>query len=160
MEKSLAAQRELIQQQQELETESMEMQEFLQEEKATLEIALKEAESENKKKEENLKRVSAELERQTEECKHLVRISEQRRQENLSLSMKSKALERRSRELLLAQGAAVSGASVALSGLGSRLDALVDQLIMSYNISEKDLEVSYNMSGIISIVILKSYHCT
>lgn len=119
----------------------MEMQDFLQEEKATLETALKEAETESKKKDESIKQVSSELERQTEECKHLVRISEQRRQENLSLSMKLNAVERRSKELLLAQGAAVSGASVALSGLGSRLEGLVDQLIVSYNISEKDLEV-------------------
>ena len=53
------------------------------------------------------------------------------------------AIERRSRELLLAQGAAVSGASVALSGLGNRLEGLVDQLVVSYNILEKDLEVIY-----------------
>jgi hypothetical protein len=50
-------------------------------------------------------------------------------------------LEQRSRELLLQQGAAVSGAAVALSGLSSRLDGLVEQLVVSYNISEKDLEV-------------------
>lgn len=35
----------------------------------------------------------------------------------------------------------MSGAAVALSGLSSRLDGLVEQLVMSYNISEKDLEV-------------------
>ncbi|XP_058791628.1 uncharacterized protein LOC131664497 isoform X2 [Phymastichus coffea] len=140
LEKSLAAQKALLQQQQELEAESIEMQDFLQEEKATLETALKEAEIESKKKDEKVKQLTSELEQQTEECKHLVRISEQRRQENLSLSMKLSAVERRSKELLLAQGAAASGASVALSGLGSRLEALVDQLIMSYNISQKDLE--------------------
>lgn len=141
LEKSVAAQKVLLQQQQELEAESLEMQDFLQEEKATLEIALKEAETESKKKDESIKQLSSELERQIEECKHLVRISEQRRQENLSLSMKLNAVERRSKELLLAQGAATSGASVALSGLGCRLEGLVDQLIMSYSISEKDLEV-------------------
>jgi hypothetical protein len=145
LEKSLAAQKALLQQQQELEAESIEMQDFLQEEKTTLEIALKEAEIELKKKDENGKQLSSELERQTEECKHLVRISEQRRQENLSLSMKLNAVERRSKELLLAQGAASSGASVALSGLGNRLEGLVDQLIMSYNISEKDFEVNYSI---------------
>lgn len=64
------------------------------------------------------------------------------RQENLSMSMKLSAVERRSRELLLTQGAAMSGAAVALSGLGTRLEGLVDQLIASYNISVKDLEVS------------------
>ena len=43
---------------------------------------------------------------------------------------------------MLTQGAAVSGAAVALSGLGTRLEGLVDQLITSYNISVKDLEVT------------------
>ncbi|XP_014477986.1 PREDICTED: uncharacterized protein LOC106746185 isoform X2 [Dinoponera quadriceps] len=140
LDKSLAAQKALLQQQQELEAESAEMQDFLQEEKATLADALKDAEMELKKKEETLVQREAELERQTEECKHLVRISEQRRQENLSMSMKLNAVERRSRELLLTQGAAMSGAAVALSGLGTRLEGLVDQLIASYNISVKDLE--------------------
>ncbi|XP_078034651.1 microtubule-binding protein cornetto isoform X3 [Augochlora pura] len=140
LDKSLAAQKALLQQQQELEAESAEMQDFLQEEKATLAEALKEAETELSKKEEMLAKRDMELERQTEECKHLVRISEQRRQENLSMSMKLNAVERRSRELLLTQGAAVSGAAVALSGLGTRLEGLVDQLITSYNISVKDLE--------------------
>lgn len=46
LEKSLAAQKALLQQQQELEAESAEMQDFLQEEKATLVDALKDAESE------------------------------------------------------------------------------------------------------------------
>jgi len=64
------------------------------------------------------------------------------RQENLSMSLKLNAVERRSRELLLTQGAAMSGAAVALSGLSTRLEGLVDQLIASYNISIKDLEAS------------------
>jgi len=61
------------------------------------------------------------------------------------MSMKLNAVERRSRELLLTQGAAMSGAAVALSGLSTRLEGLVDQLISSYNISIKDLEVSISM---------------
>ncbi|XP_015602230.1 uncharacterized protein LOC107271123 isoform X2 [Cephus cinctus] len=140
LEKSLAAQKTLLQQQQELEAESNEMQDFLQEEKSAMAEALKDAEAELKRKDEILAQRESELERQTEECKHLVRISEQRRQENLSMNMKLNAVERRGRELLLTQGAAVSGAAVALSGLGTRLEGLVDQLITSYNISEKDLE--------------------
>lgn len=52
-------------------------------------------------------------------------------------------LEFRSRETLLQQGAAVSGASVALTRLGVRLDNLVDTLVTSYNISEHDLEVRW-----------------
>lgn len=58
------------------------------------------------------------------------------------MQTKYNALENRSKELLVSQGSAVSGASVALSGLGNRLELLVDQLITSYNISEQDLEVS------------------
>lgn len=58
------------------------------------------------------------------------------------MSLKLNAVERRSRELLLTQGAAMSGAAVALSGLSTRLEGLVDQLIASYNISVKDLEVN------------------
>lgn len=76
-----------------------------------------------------------------------------RRQENLSMSMKLNAVERRSRELLLTQGAAVSGAAVALSGLGTRLEGLVDQLITSYSISVKDLEVIFHYFLIIYFLI-------
>ncbi|KAJ4434357.1 hypothetical protein ANN_22916 [Periplaneta americana] len=141
LEKSLAAQKTLLQQQQEIEAESIELQEFLQAEKSTLAEALRDAEAEIKGQREQLSQKESELERQQEECKHLVRISEQRRQENLALQARLCSLEQRSRELLLQQGAAVSGAAVALSGLSSRLDGLVEQLVMSYNISEKDLEV-------------------
>ena len=66
------------------------------------------------------------------------------RQEYLGMQAKYNALENRSKDLLLSQGSAVSGASVALSGLGNRIEHLVDQLISSYNISEQDLEVSFN----------------
>lgn len=62
------------------------------------------------------------------------------------MGMKLNAVERRSRELLLTQGAAVSGAAVALSALGTRLEGLVDQLINTYNISVKDLEVALDNS--------------
>lgn len=137
---SLAAQKALIQNQHEVEAETMELQEFLQLEKTAMSEAMKDVEIDLKAKEEALVLRDIELERKMEECKHLVRISEQRRQENLSIEMKLNAVERRSRELLLTQGAAVSGAAVALSGLGSRLEGLVEQLIKSYKISEKDLE--------------------
>lgn len=52
------------------------------------------------------------------------------------------ALESRSKDLIAQQGLAVSGASMALTGLGTRLDQLVEQLIQSYSISEQELEVS------------------
>lgn len=58
------------------------------------------------------------------------------------MQSKYNALESRSKELIVQQSTAVSGASMALAGLGTRLDNLVDQLISSYNISEQELEVS------------------
>lgn len=77
-----------------------------------------------------------------EQCTHLVRISEQRRQENLSLQAKMQVMENRSRELLQQQEATVSSAVVGLSGLGNRLDSLLEKLVKSYSISEVDIEVS------------------
>jgi hypothetical protein len=65
-----------------------------------------------------------------------------RRQEYLGMQAKYSALEGRSKDLLLSQGSAVSGANVALASLQSRIEHLVEQLISSYNISEQDLEVS------------------
>ncbi|XP_044586405.1 uncharacterized protein LOC123266297 isoform X1 [Cotesia glomerata] len=140
LEKSLAAQKTLFQHQQEVEAESMELQEFLQLEKNSIAEAMKEVEADLKIKEEMLVAKDKELEVKTDECKHLVRLSEQRRQESMTLEFKLNAVERKSRELILTQGAAVSGAAVALSGLGSRLEGLVEQLVKSYKISEKDLE--------------------
>lgn len=77
--------------------------------------------------------LNLELDRQREECQHLVRISEQRRQEVLTLQARVAALEQRSKESLLQQGAAVSGASVALSALSSRLDDLAAQLEVTFD---------------------------
>nr|CAD7432531.1 unnamed protein product [Timema monikensis] len=139
-EQSFSAQQYLLHQQQEIEVESVELQDFLLAEKTTLAEALKEAEAEVEHQKCEVAQRNSELERQQEECRHLVRISEQRRQENLALQSKLRSLEQCSKDLLLQQGAAMSGAAVALSGLGSRLDGLVEQLASSYNISEKDLE--------------------
>lgn len=140
MERSLKNQEELLRQKTELEEESCEMQDFLQAEKASCMDALKDAELEISQLKQSLAQRESEIERQQDECRHLVRIGEQRRQEFLGMQAKYNALESRSKDILLQQGAAVSGASVALSGLGSRLDHLVEQLIASYNISEQDLE--------------------
>ncbi|KAG5677109.1 hypothetical protein PVAND_006892 [Polypedilum vanderplanki] len=142
MEKSLKIQENLIRQKNELEEESTELQDFLQAEKVAFMDALKEAENENRHVKEKLSQRESELERQQEECRHLVRICEQRRQEYLGMQAKYNALEGRSKDLLLSQGSAVSGANVALASLQSRIEHLVEQLISSYNISEQDLEVS------------------
>ncbi|KAL0272154.1 UNVERIFIED_CONTAM: hypothetical protein PYX00_005231 [Menopon gallinae] len=144
LEKSFAAQKNLLQQQQDIEAEYFELQEFLQAEKTALSESLNDTEAELERLRKEVSKKEELLKQQEEECKHLVRICEQRRQENLSLEAKLSGLEQRSRDVIVQQGAAVSGAAVALSGLGARLDSLVEQLATSCNISEKDLEVHRN----------------
>lgn len=57
------------------------------------------------------------------------------------MQSKYAALESKSKVLIYQQNNAVSGASLALNDLGSRLRTLIDQLTESYNISEQELEV-------------------
>ena len=45
--------------------------------------------------------------------------------------------------MVVQQGGAVSCATAALTGLASRLNSLVEQLVASYNISEQELEVRH-----------------
>jgi hypothetical protein len=79
MEKSLKVQDNLIKQKNELEEESTELQDFLQAEKVAFMEALKEAENENQQQKNKIAQKESDLERQQEECRHLVRICEQRR---------------------------------------------------------------------------------
>lgn len=58
------------------------------------------------------------------------------------MQTKYAAMESKSKILVSQQHQAVSGATLALSDLGSRLNDLVEQLVTSYNISEQELEVS------------------
>ncbi|XP_025207208.1 uncharacterized protein LOC112603019 [Melanaphis sacchari] len=140
LEKSYAAQKSLLQANQASEMESSEIQDFLQAEKTMLSDTIKELEKEVKDYKEQLVVKEKEASKIMEQCTHLVRISEQRRQENLSLQTKMRVMENKSRELLQQQEATASSAVVGLSGLGSRLDALLDRLIKSYSISEVDIE--------------------
>nr|CAH7767978.1 unnamed protein product [Callosobruchus chinensis] len=123
----------LMRHQRDVEVEAAELQDFMQAEKTTLHDALREAEAALEKKE-------AELKEAREECRKLSKVSEQRRQENVSLQARLGVLESKSRELLVHQGSSVSGASVALSALIGRLDGLVEELVAAYNISEQELE--------------------
>lgn len=78
------------------------------------------------------------------ECYFLLqkKVSEQRRQENVSLHARLGVLETKCRELLVHQGSSVSGAAVALSALIGRLDGLVEELVAAYTISDQELDVS------------------
>lgn len=64
------------------------------------------------------------------------------RLENQTMKSRLATLERRCKELLVHQGAVTSSASVALSGVGSRFEQLLEQLMNTYEISDADLKVS------------------
>lgn len=58
------------------------------------------------------------------------------------MQSKYTALESKSKDMIVQQNNAVSGATIALSDLGSRLSSLVEQLVVSYSLSEQEIEVS------------------
>lgn len=79
MNRSINVQRNLLEEKEEIEKESTELQDFLQDEKTALVDALREAEVECDKSTELIKQKDVDIDRLQEECRHLVRISEQRR---------------------------------------------------------------------------------
>lgn len=79
MQRSINVQQNLKAEQAEFEKESSELQDFLQDEKSALMEALKETELELDGEKKKCEQKDVEIERLQEECRHLVRISEQRR---------------------------------------------------------------------------------
>ncbi|CAG9815375.1 unnamed protein product [Phaedon cochleariae] len=146
LERHLSAQRILQRQHEDLEMESMELQDFMQAEKMTLHDALKESEIEIQRQKTVIKQKEKEVAEQQEEYRQLVTLSEQQRLENINLQSRLGVLESKSRELLVQQGSTVSGAAVALSSLIGRLDGLVEELVSAYSISEQELEKHYKDS--------------
>lgn len=79
MNRSLHVQQSLVEERKCFEKESTELQDFLQDEKTAIVEALKEAETEIEQHRALLKAREQDVERLQDECRHLVRISEQRR---------------------------------------------------------------------------------
>lgn len=83
------------------------------------------------------------------------------RQEFLGMQTKYTALEARSRDMVVQQGSAISCATTALTGLTTRLNSLVEQLITSYNISEQELEVCFsiinNKNNTLSLLFIRFF---
>lgn len=79
MNRSLHVQQTMLEERKCFEKESTELQDFLQDEKTAIVEALKEAETEIEQHREQLKAHEQDVERLQDECRHLVRISEQRR---------------------------------------------------------------------------------
>lgn len=79
MKRSIDMQKSLLEQKEIMEKETTELQDFLQDEKVAIGEALKEAEQEIENGRVKLEQKEAEIERLRDECRHLVRMSEQRR---------------------------------------------------------------------------------
>ena len=125
LDRSLAAQKTLIQQLQEQEQEAREMQEFLQAEKSTLQEALREGEQEVRRQQEQMKsletRVSSVESSSVSQSKQL----EMKNSELNSVKQELGSVKEKAREMLLAQGAELSRASVAILSLTTRLESMV-----------------------------------
>lgn len=106
------------------EEESLELQDFLAAEKSTLAESLREAEEKVTSLTKQLEQKEKDIARHQDECRHLVRLSEKRRQEAEALRAQVSSTER----LLVSQGGCTTAASVALAGLCSRLESLLPQL--------------------------------
>lgn len=102
----------------EAEREAAEMQDFLAAETGALSLSLRDAESE-------LARANADLEKRRAECRQLVRMCEQRRQEALALAAR-------------ARGGA--GAAAALDALTRRLTRLTRAVTLAYRLPRDALE--------------------
>merc|ERR1719277_2859699 len=101
LERSLAAQKTLIQQLQESEAEARELQEFLQAEKGTLAEALKESEQEVKRMESEVKSRDNTIRQMEEQAGLLVRRTEQKSQELGCAKAEIAGVKERAREMLL-----------------------------------------------------------
>ncbi len=125
LERSVDKQKILLQQLGEVETEARELQEFLQAEKMTLAETLKDCEGEIGTLKASLAQAEKDNTSLEERCSHLVRLCEQRYQENLAVQAQLTGVQERAKDMLLAQGAEISRAAVHVSELHSRLERLV-----------------------------------
>lgn len=95
-----------IQSQQKLQDEK-ELHEFLHTENLALTETLADAEIENERLKEIIEKKDSELSNSEEQCRHLVRVNEQRHQEVLSAKTKTKSLETKAKNMILQQALAV-----------------------------------------------------
>lgn len=140
LDRSLLAEKALAQQLSEAESESREMTEFLQAEKLALMDAVRDSESEMQSLRAQLEEGRQQLAQKEEECTHLVRLAEQRRHELAALQADLKGAEGRTGSVLLAQGAQLSAAALALAKLHSRMDGLLQSLMQSHRLPPGELE--------------------
>ncbi|XP_071520657.1 uncharacterized protein corn isoform X2 [Panulirus ornatus] len=141
LDKSVAAQKTLLQQVQDLENEGREIADFMAEEKNALAECLREAETELVKLRAECKQLSAKLREKDDEARHMVRLAEERRNKCMILQSELNSIQSRTRDMMVCQGAEVSGAAVALANLSTRLQTLIGKLVHDYSITDADLEM-------------------
>ncbi|XP_064122342.1 rootletin-like isoform X2 [Macrobrachium nipponense] len=141
LDKSVAAQKTLLQQVQDLENEGREISDFMAEEKNALAECLREAETELARLRDECKQLSAKYKQKDEEARHMVRLAEERKNKCMALQAEICSIQSRTRDMMVCQGAEVSGAAVSLANLSSRLQTLIDKLVQDYSITESDLEM-------------------
>ena len=81
----------------------LELKEFLHVENATLMETVKDSEFEHERLKTIIDKRDEELSKSEEQCRHLVRLSEKRHQEILSVTSKLNSLERKAKEIILNQ---------------------------------------------------------
>ncbi|XP_068241894.1 uncharacterized protein [Palaemon carinicauda] len=141
LDKSVAAQKTLLQQVQDLENEGREISDFMAEEKNALAECLREAETELARLREECKQLSVKHKQKDEEARHMVRLAEERKNKCMALQAEICSIQSRTRDMMVCQGAEVSGAAVSLANLSARLQTLIDKLVQDYSITEADLEM-------------------
>ncbi|XP_063843658.1 myosin-7B-like isoform X3 [Scylla paramamosain] len=141
LDKSVAAQKTLLQQVQDLENESREMADFMAEEKNALAECLREAESELMKLKSECNQLNTKLKEKEDEVRHVTRVAEDRRNKYMQLQSEMSSIQCRTRDMMVCQGAEVSGAAVSLNNVSSRLRALIAKLVQDYTITDADLEM-------------------
>ncbi|XP_068241896.1 ELKS/Rab6-interacting/CAST family member 1-like isoform X4 [Palaemon carinicauda] len=142
LDKSVAAQKTLLQQVQDLENEGREISDFMAEEKNALAECLREAETELARLREECKQLSVKHKQKDEEARHMVRLAEERKNKCMALQAEICSIQSRTRDMMVCQGAEVSGAAVSLANLSARLQTLIDKLVQDYSITEADLEIT------------------
>lgn len=140
LDRRLQAEETLLQQLHETEAEGREMMEFLQAEKLALQDAVRDSENEIANLKLQIEESHKQLSLKEEECQHLVRLAEQRRHELAAMQAELKGAEGRTGSVLMAQGARLSAAALALVKLHSRMDGLLKSLMSSHSLPPGELE--------------------
>nr|XP_027227754.1 rootletin-like isoform X1 [Penaeus vannamei]XP_027227755.1 rootletin-like isoform X1 [Penaeus vannamei] len=141
LDKSVAAQKTLLQQVQDLENEGREIHDFMAEEKNALAECLREAEAELITLRENCKELNAKLKQKDEEARQMVRLAEENRNKFMVLQSEMNSMQSRARDMMVCQGAEVSSAAVSLANLSMRLQTLIGKLVQDYSITDSDIEM-------------------